>query len=551
MSRSFSISFFPNVRKKTDSQLKPIYCRIIYDRKKAELTTNKMVDPKKWDARIQGVRGDTELNSYLLNFRKEIDDIHSELVKEGKSMSAKFIKAKYLGEDEESNRPKGLIGFIEEDIEQRKKLPDEFSPATIQIYETSFLFFKEFLASHKWKDLRLVDFGYRHVEAFELFLRTVKGHHPNTATKYMKKINVIMNRAVKLGVIEKNPFELYTFKSKKTHRTYLTLDEINRMRSLDRLSKKLEQIRDVFMFGIFTGLRYKDVRGLAPENLIEDEKGRLWMSKVQEKTGELVKFPILKEAERILQKYPEYWEQHGKLLPIPSNQKLNDYIKELAALAKIDKVVTFHVARHTFPTTIAPLNKIPIELVSKWLGHEKLATTMIYKKVTDDSLSQYAEGLDEKLGSAGPKEKPVEDERLKGMKIQWQRLGKIVQPEEKTYNNYVKWVLTPFLWDLERINYKTIPVQVGGEDSIELKTNGLEIQLDFLEETIPGIPGMLRNIDFANLPNLKANSKTLQKLVKDQVPKTPQKLVDADVLPFMLNLKLTLLKIDFDGAFRR
>jgi integrase len=551
MSKAFSISFFPNLAKAADDKLKPIYCRIIYDRKKAEINTNKKVNPKTWDKSIQGMRGNRSLNSFLLDMRKKIDDIHSEMVKENKPISASLLKSKYLGTDEESNMPVGLIEFIEDDIEKRKLLSEEFSPATIQIYETSFLFFKEYLASKNLKHLLLPELEYKHVEAFELYLRSEKNHSINTATKYMKKINVAMNRAVKLRAIERNPFELYTFKSTKTHRSYLTLDEINRIRSLDRLSQKLEQVRDVFMFGIFTGLRYKDVGSIQPKNLIRDDKGRLWMSKVQDKTGELVKFPILNEAQKILDKYPGYWETHGKILPVPSNQKLNDYIKELATLANIDKNVTFHVARHTFPTTIAPLNKIPIELVSKWLGHEKLATTMIYKKVTDDSLSQYAEGLDEKLGSEAPTTTSFFDERIKDFEIHWHRIGRLVLNEEKTWDNYVRWIIGPILWDLERINAAAVSTTIGQIDELEPKTKGLTIQLDVLEMTFAKLSSYLNNLDFTDINNLVETTEVFQDLAGIDLGLDLDSAIGPQIIRPLLNGKIILFDRDFRSAFRQ
>lgn len=551
MSSSFSIKFYPYNHKGDSNKTKPIYCRVILDRRKAEINTNKFVDPKKWDSTIPGVQGNNVLNSYLLDFRKKLDDIHSLLVKEGKQISARLIKDIFNGVDRKDQSPEGLMDYLVHDLEQRKQLPDEYSAATIQIYTTALQFFVEYLKRNRIEHLKVAELEYKHVEAFELYLRSEKAHSINTATKYMKKINVAMNRAVKLQTIERNPFELYTFKSKKTHRSYLTLDEINRIRSLEKLSRKLEQVRDVFMFGIFTGLRYKDVLSMQPENLVRDEGSRLWMSKVQDKTGDLVKFPILNEAEKILDKYPGYWEVHGKILPVPSNQKLNNYIKELAALAKIDKNVTFHVARHTFPTTIAPLNKIPIELVSKWLGHEKLATTMIYKKVTDDSLSQYAEGLDEKLGSKAPTTTSIFDETLKDFDIQWHRIGRLVLDEEKTWDNYVKWLIGPLIWDIDRINDDTVASAIGQVDELIPKTKGLTIQLDVLEMSFSRLPSFLNQLDFANIDNLVETNQIFQNLAGIEVGFDLKSPLGADLIRPMLEMKIILLSKYFRSSFQQ
>ena len=194
------------------------------------------------------------------------------------------------------------------------------------------------------------------------------------------------------------------------------------------------------MFAIYTGLRYTDIMSLKSENLIEDESGYSWISIVQIKTRELVKIPILHEAGKILNKYMTLKTEKESILPVISNQKTNKYLKEIAALAGIQKKVTFHMARHTFATTIAPMNNLPIEMVSKWLGHNKLSTTMIYTQITDQRLKNYAEGLNEKLkinrrGEGSPAEN-LENLRAY-LHLQRQALIGIVNDVEKSIEKYL------------------------------------------------------------------------------------------------------------------
>ena len=152
-------------------------------------------------------------------------------------------------------------------------------------------------------------------------------------------------------------------------------------------SKRLEQIRDVFVFSCFTGLAYCDAQALTPEHIITGPNNSHWIRTHRKKTSTPVDVPLLEIPLQILAKY-EGCNANGKLLPIPTNQKCNDYLKEIAALCGIEKRLTFHLARHTFATTVTLTNGVPIESVSKMLGHRSLKTTQVYAKIVHNKLAE-------------------------------------------------------------------------------------------------------------------------------------------------------------------
>ncbi len=160
------------------------------------------------------------------------------------------------------------------------------------------------------------------------------------------------------------------------------------------------------MFCCFTGLPYIDAKQLNESQLKTWTDGTLWLTLHRQKTKVPVNVKLLPMALAILKKYEStVSERGGKLLPVYSNQKCNEFLKELASLCSIKKDITFHVARHTFATTVTLENGVPIESVSKMLGHTSVKTTQIYARITDTKVSNDMEVLKEKIGSVY--DKPV------------------------------------------------------------------------------------------------------------------------------------------------
>jgi len=200
-------------------------------------------------------------------------------------------------------------------------------------------------------------------------------------------------------LIERNPYRRFKLKNERTTRSFLSSEELGKLAALElELGTALDRVRDIFLFSVYTGLRYSDAIKLTLSNVTE-HSGSAWLKLVQEKTGDVVNIPLLSEAARIVAKYASagHREIKGLLLPPISNQKLNKHLHELAARASLGRSLTHHVARHTFATTITLANDVPIEVVSKLLGHRDLATTQIYAKITTDHLARVASQLELKL----------------------------------------------------------------------------------------------------------------------------------------------------------
>lgn len=181
----------------------------------------------------------------------------------------------------------------------------------------------------------------------------------------------------------------------KVERDILNERELKTLMQAKLPSRRLEQVRDIFIFCCFTGLSYIDVQKLSNNHIVLGIDGGKWIKIKRSKTDTMSSIPFLPIAQQITDKYSmgSQLDKDKQLLPVISNQKLNTYLKEIAKLCGIHKKLTFHLSRHTFATTVTLANGVPIESVSKMLGHQSLKTTQIYAKVIDQKLKQDMEML--------------------------------------------------------------------------------------------------------------------------------------------------------------
>ena len=265
---------------------------------------------------------------------------------------------------------------------------------TLKNYRTTTKYIKAFI-SNKFKtaDIYLEQIGYSFLVDFEHFLRKPQNRlsnqplNNNGIMKHIERLNKLMNFAVKLEWITKNPFTHYDVKFNKYSRPFLSSNELKQLEEVELKTDKHNVVRDVFIFSCYTGLSYIDMKGLTKNNVVYGIDGKKWISFYRKKNTEPVKIPLLQKALNIIEKYSDY-DSHNKLFPVCSNQKMNAYIKEIAGICEINKNLTCHVARHTFATTVTLSNGVPIETVSKLLGHTKLSTTQIYARVMEDKLGK-------------------------------------------------------------------------------------------------------------------------------------------------------------------
>ncbi|MAU14436.1 MAG: integrase [Muricauda sp.] len=391
---TFTVIFFTRKSRSVPNQLS-IYVRITVDGQRAEISLKRSIPSKEWDNSRNRGRGGSQriraLNAYLDSVYGELLDCHKELLEENRVISSNAIKSRYLGEDDNSKTLRELIKYHNENMSIVLK------KGTMKNYYTTEKYLHRFLAKkRKVNDVRLKQLNYAFVTDFEHFLRNYRDSKKrlllgnNGVMKHLERFKKMLNLAVKLEWMDKNPFNQFQLKYNKYDRQFLDEEELDRLESTEMGNERLERIRDCFVFSCYTGLSYVDVKELNRDNIVKGIDGNHWISTKREKTDKPVKVPLLPKAREILEKYMQCPEMENKesLLPISSNQKTNAYLKEIANSCDIHKNLTFHVARHTFATTVMLSNGVPIETVSKLLGHSKLSTTQIYARVVESKISE-------------------------------------------------------------------------------------------------------------------------------------------------------------------
>lgn len=193
--------------------------------------------------------------------------------------------------------------------------------------------------------------------------------------------------------------QYYTGKYNEVTATFLTEEELTRIQNKEFSGKGLNLVRDIFIFSCYTGLAYIDIFNLTQNQISKGIDGGLWIITNRQKTGTSSNVPLLPVVREIIEKYQGHplTENSGKLLPVYTNQKVNEYLKTIADNCGINKKLTFHCARHTFATSVTLSNNVSIESVSKMLGHKSIKTTQHYAKILDKKVNEDMLNLQEKL----------------------------------------------------------------------------------------------------------------------------------------------------------
>lgn len=382
----------------------PMYMRITINRQKTSINLQGSILPSLWNQakeRSNGAdRKSQELNHYIESVRSRLYKIHRELEIDGKPITASIIKDRYMGKTEEQEGKTLNEVHTEHNERCRKLLGIEYSKSTIYKFDTSLKYLKEFMSTEmSIEDIPLKEINENFIRNYELYLKTEKSCANNSAIKHLKIFKKIIRIALLNDWLQKDPFASVKFKQDEVHVEFLTMYELNNLITKEMPCKRLEQVRDVFAFCCFTGLAFVDIKGLQAEHVINGNDGEMWIRKPRVKTNNMCNIPLLKIPRMLLEKYSndKGCGLRGQLLPVPTNQKMNAYLKEVADICGINKRLTTHLARHSFATSVTLANKVTMENVAKMLGHSSTRMTQHYAKVLDQSILEDMMNVDNKL----------------------------------------------------------------------------------------------------------------------------------------------------------
>jgi integrase len=401
--KSFGIYFNVRLEKEKDGKA-PVYMCITVEGKKTWVALQQKITLKCWDmGRGIGKNSTAEgktVNAYLDELRQTVNDCFKDLQLKRRVITADAIKATFLRQDDEERTLQDIFQY------HNDMAAGVLAKATMKNYYTTQRYLVEFCQQkYKREKYFLSELNFKFIQDFEIFLRK---HQPvdhqkplttNGIMKHQERLKKMITLAFKLEWIVRDPFDKYQLKFDRVEKEFLTEAELSSLENKLLTLPRLSAVRDIFIFSCYTGLAFVDVMNLKPLNIVEAADGTQWVRTSREKTTIPVNVPLLLKAKALVEKYKLNIKarEKGTVFPPLSNQKMNSYLKELAERCDIFKNLTFHTARHTFATTVTLLNGVPIETVSKLLGHTSMRTTQIYAKVIEKKVNDDMADLQRKL----------------------------------------------------------------------------------------------------------------------------------------------------------
>jgi integrase len=403
LNQTFSILFWLHKAKITKQRFAPIWVRITVDGKRAECSTQKQIHPEFWDAENSRVLDkfseSRSINDYLTLVKADLLKHYNILLSTKDFVTADDVKNSYKGVKEIKRTFLQLFNQFIQQLTERKEI-DDLSEGRHKRFEILYGKCETFI-KYKFKrsDIILEEMKLSFIVEFEHYLRTVDKIGHNTSMKYAKDLKQVMKYGVMLEYVPSNPFEHFQCSYKKVKREFLDQDELDALYKKEFSIKRLEEVRDCYLFSCYTGYAYSDAEALTPDDIAIGIDGEKWIIRNRIKTDTTENVPLLPIPLEIIQKYRknDYCKANNRLLPMNSNQRYNAYLKEISDLCGIKKKLTTHTARHTFATTVLLINDVPMETAMELLGHTDIRTTQIYGKIVQKKVSADMKKLKSKL----------------------------------------------------------------------------------------------------------------------------------------------------------
>lgn len=407
-SNTFGLHFVLRPAKKGNHA---IYVRIVVNRTRCELALKQGLDKKDWNTDKGAARPKTpalkQLNTYLEEVRAKLVSHYQQLNLSGDYLTAEMFKNSYLGKTAAGEEKMTLNRLVALHNEMMGKT---LEPGTMKNYKSTAIYLRNYMnLKYDAGDIYLKDLTYQFITGLEWYIRNnpLKEGDPctnNGTMKHLERLKKMVTWAYTNEWIDKDPFIAYKLRFKRHEMEFLDNDELARIEGRELENPMLCRVRDLFIFSCYTGLSYIDLVMLKPSNIIAGADGMQWIRTSRKKTEIPVNVPLLRPAVAILEKFraAENADKWETLFPKVSNQEMNRSLKLIGEICEIKKRLTFHLARHTFATTVTLLNGVPIETISKLLGHTKLATTMIYAHVMQSKIGMDMLLLENKLRRIDP-----------------------------------------------------------------------------------------------------------------------------------------------------
>jgi len=370
----------------------PIMARITIDGTPKTFGTKLEIDPNNWDlkhGRVQGKSAQAlSINKKLDNIRGRIDKIYEDMLKHEGFATAQKVKLSFLGVGVMDD---AILKVFNDQNEDFKKLveKEERSQSTYNKYITVYNHLTTFIKERYHRD----DMAFREltsdfIREFDFYLRYDLQSSHNTVWVYTMPVLALVELAIKKGLIRDNPFQDYEINMEETDRGYILKEDVEKLMMCVPSHQRYELVKDLFIFSCFTGLAYADIKKLTRNNIQSFFDGHQWIISRRKKSDIASNVRLMEIPKRIIEKY-QGTTRNEFIFPVPTNATCNTHIGKLVEKAEIitEQKVTFHTARHTFGTMFLT-EGVPLESLSKMMGHKNISTTQIYAKITSQKISK-------------------------------------------------------------------------------------------------------------------------------------------------------------------
>lgn len=376
---------FALIKSKVNSKgLSPIYLRLILNKKRINVSTSYFVKEEDWINKNGTYTTNKSINNGLDRLIERLENISFEINYSNEDISLQDLKNRLIKQVKPQEKKTILTAFRIHNEDMESLINYKYSFGTYKNYKTTLKYLVEFIPmQYKAVDLPLEKLNFEFLKKYELFLLKNKACTNNGVMKQIQRIKKVVHFAMDNEWITKDNTTRYKIQYEKTDRGYLTENELKKIEEIE-LNESLSNVRDYFLFSCYTGISYVDIKTLKHEHIQQDDKGNDWIIQTRGKTNVQAMIPLLSKAKKVLVKHQKVGTEF--IFKVISNQKTNKYLKEIALLAIVNKRISFHLARHTFATTVTLSKGVPIETVSKMLGHNKISTTQIYSRVLKEKI---------------------------------------------------------------------------------------------------------------------------------------------------------------------
>ena len=407
LENSFGMAFFLKTAHK-GSKIRAVHLRITVDGITKETSTKRKWDIERWDQKTERAVGTKEdaksLNYFLDSLTFKIHEIKTQILYSGKPLTTEKVMDYVLGRV--TPRVKVLEEFQKHNDEMKALLGKGYAKGTLDRFTitknhlTNFIKFK-----FKRDDIEFSDLNLEFVKDFEFYLRSVPDCSNNTTLKYIANFKKIVIRAIDNELITKDPFKNFKGRKTKMVKKPISTQELYELERHYFTTDRLDVVRDVFVFQCYTGLAYIDAYQLKKTDIKKGIDGNLWIMSQRQKTNSTTNVPLLPQALKIIEKYKEHplCIQRGTVLPVSSNQKMNEYLKEIAILCGFPFTLNTHIARRTFASTVTLNNNVPINVVKELLGHASVKQTEAYAITEQATIGREMSILNKKLNKTATK----------------------------------------------------------------------------------------------------------------------------------------------------